>query len=451
MVQRGILGRRGAARRIRQVSLAVCALACACGQDTAPPDPPPGDPTFAAIHNQILERSCALSSCHGGGAPAAKLDFHLVSADDVIKICYAVRKQSCLFPDKALVVPGKPELSFLLDKLHGSALTGTPDAACANTNMRMPFGLPALTPNQLHQIEDWIAMGADCAGARPVDASIDAPIDADLRMPGNVAEITAVETRIAAGRRTQVTVTLTNGAPGGGQNLQVTVADPTVLGAPATIHIDADVATATFDILGKRPAATSLTVAAGTNAKTLPLTVTGLALAEVTYQPGADEAACEWIKISNSTDVPIDLGAYSFGSGRTNYLASTAQLGGTIPAHSCFVIGGPLSNAGNGNPTYDQILDFFPDLLNGSAASGQATGYALFNGRANQLTATSVPLDAALCGQNNGAGLLGADGQAATPSCPDIGAAGHSVVRTSVTTWVDQATPTPGNCTPISL
>ena len=453
MVQGGVRGQRGTARRARQAfCLVACALVTACGEDSAPPDPPPGDPTFAAIQNQILESSCALGSCHGGAAPAAKLDFHLVSADDIIKICYAIRRPSCLFPgSKNLVVPGKPELSFLIDKLHGTGLDGTPDPGCANTNMRMPFGLPPLTQNQLHQIEDWITMGADCAGARPIDAAVDAPIDADDRKPGDIATVTAAETRFAAGRRTQVTVTLTNGAPATGQNLTVTVPDISVLGVPATVHLNPDESSVTFDIVGRRPAATSLTVAGGTNSRTLPITITGLALSEILYAPAVDEAACEWIKVSNSTDVPIDLGNYSFGSGRNNYLASRVQLVGTIPPHSCFVIGGPLSNAGNGNPTYGQIIDFNPDLLNGSAANGQATGYALFNGTANQLTATSVPLDAALCGQNNGAGLLGADGQAATPSCPDVAGAGHSVVRTTVTTWVDQASPTPGTCAPISL
>jgi hypothetical protein len=458
MVQRGIFGRRGTARWSDQASsLAVCvlvvlALTTACGQDTAPPDPPPGDPTFSAIHNQILERTCALGSCHGGAAPAAKLDFHLVSADDTIKICYALRRPSCLFPgSKLLVVPGKPELSFLLDKLHGTGLDGTPDPGCANTNQRMPFGLPPLSANQLHQIEDWIAMGADCAGARPVDAAIDAAIDADERTPGDVATVTAAETSVLAGRRTQVTVTLTNGAPGAGQNLQISVADATALGAPATIHLDPGVASATFDVIGKRPAATSLTVAAGTNSKTLPITVTGLALSEILFEPATTEGTSEWVKIANLSDVSIDLGLYSFGSGRASYTNTTAQLTGLIPPHSCFVVGGPDRNAGNGNPTYVQVLDFSPDLLNDSDENGQATGYALFDRKATQLAATSIPLDAVLCGQNNGAGLMGTDGQAATPGCPDVAAAGHSVVRTSSTAWVDQPTPTPADCTQISL
>jgi Lamin Tail Domain len=312
--------------------------------------------------------------------------------------------------------------------------------------------LPELAPNLLTQIEEWIRTGADCAGPPPIDAAIDAPIDADLSMPGDVQAIAAAANTITAGQRTQVTVTLTGPAPTNGQTLTLTVADSTVLGVPAALHIDQGQSSITFDVLGKRPAhATQLTAAAGTNSMSLSIAVTGLTLSEVLYQPATDESTSEWIEITNSSDVAIDLNAYSFGSGRADYTGTTVQLTGMLPPRSCFVIGGPSSNAGNGNPTFNQTFDFSPDLLNGSAATGQATGYALFNGKVNQLTSTSIPIDVVLCGQNNGAGLLGADGQPATPSCPDVAAAGHSVVRTSVTTWVDQATPTPGNCTPISL
>jgi hypothetical protein len=444
--------------RGRAVNLAICALgwalvAGACGNDNAAPEPPPGEPTFSAIHNQILERTCALSSCHGGAAPAAKLDFHLVSAEDVVKICYSlVRRSSCLFPGRLLVVPGKPEASFLLNKLHGAGLDGTPDSNCAASNQRMPLGLPQLRDNQLQQIEDWIALGADCAGAPPIDAAIDAPVDADFKIPADISAINSTAVKVAAGQRAQVTVTLNGPAPTDGQTLTLTAADATVLGVPAALHIEQGATSITFDVLGKRPAgATEMTATTGANSMSVSIAVTGLALTEIVYRPATSESTSEWIKISNSTDVPIDLGAYSFGSGQTDYIATKAQLSGLLAPHSCFVIGGPDSNAGNGNPTYGQQVNFLPDLLNGSAANGQATGYALFNGQVSQLVSTSIPIDAVLCGQNNGARLIGSNGQPATPSCPDVSAAGHSVNRTSVTTWEDQATPTPGNCTPISL
>jgi hypothetical protein len=426
----------------------------ACGVDRAPPEPPPGDPTFSAIHNGILERTCALSSCHGGAAPAAKLDFHLVSIDDVVKICHSlVRRPSCLYPNRLLVVPGKPEASFLLDKLHGQRLPEEdPEPSCATSNLRMPLGLPSLSQSQLTQIEEWIQTGADCAGPPPIDAAIDAPVDADLKLPADIMSITAVSTTILVGQRTQVTVALTGPAPTDGQNIEITVSDPSVLAVQPTVHVDQGLSAVTFDVIGKRPAAaTLLTAATGENSMSLSFAVTGLALAEILYRPGTDEANSEWIEISNSGIVPIDLADYSFGSGRADYTATKVQLSGMLLPGTCFVIGGPARNAGNGNPTYGQVINFSPDLLNGSAANGQATGYALFDARVNDVASTSIPLDAVLCGQNNGAGLLGPNGQPAVPSCPDVSAAGRSVVRTSVTTWVDQATPTPGNCTPITL
>jgi hypothetical protein len=437
----------------RASAIAISLVAFACGIDKAPPEPAPGEPIFSAIHNGILERSCALGSCHGGAAPAAKLDFHLVSIDDVVKICHSlVRRPSCLFPNRLLVVPGKPEASFLLDKLHGEPLDGEPEPSCGTSNVRMPLGLPPLAPSLVAQIEEWIRLGADCAGPPPIDAAIDAPIDADLKIPADILSITAVATTIVAGQRTQVTVTLTGPAPTDGQNVILTVADPTVLAAPAAVHVDRGVSSVTFDVVGKRPAGpTLLTAEAGTNSMSLSITVTGLGLSEILYRPATDEANSEWIQIFNSSSVEIDLKDYSFGSGRADYTATRTQLSGILPAGGCFVIGGPASNAGNGNPSYGQVANFSPDLLDGSGASGQATGYALFNARLSDVTATSIPIDAVLCGQNNGAGLFGPDGLPAVPICPDVSAAGHSVERTNVTTWVDQATPTPGNCTPSTL
>jgi hypothetical protein len=442
------MGRSRLAGGGRAWVLAIGVLVGACGSDRAEPPPPAGDPTFAAIHSGILERTCAVSACHSGAAPAAKLDFQLTGGNDLVKLCQTVvRRTSCLFPDKVLIVPAKPEGSFLVDKLHVERLAGVPDPSCSSTNERMPMGLPALEIDQLDQIEEWVRLGAPCGGP-PIDGGMGGGSD----VPADILTIAAGATRIIAGGRTQVTVTLSGPAPSAGQNVILTVTDPTVLEVPPAVPVAAGASVATFEVVGKRPAGpTELTAEAGINAMSLSIDVTGLALAEVLYLPGADEANSEWIEISNSSTVPIDLGAYSLGSGRANYTATKVQLSGTLQPGACFVIGGPASNAGNRNPTYGQVANFSPDLLNGSGGDGQATGYALFNASVDEVALTSIPIDAVLCGQNNGAGLLGSDGQPAVPGCPDVSAAGHSVGRTSVTTWVDQATPTPGICTPITL
>jgi len=71
------------------------------------------DVSAAALDRDIFLPSCAFSSCHGGGQPAAHLD---LSAG----LCAAmVVRPSCLFPERALVAPGHPEQSFLVDKLTG--------------------------------------------------------------------------------------------------------------------------------------------------------------------------------------------------------------------------------------------------------------------------------------------------------------------------------------------
>src|SRR5437773_7848043 len=107
---------------LRFVSL--LALASACGTDIRP-SPDGGSAasrsSLADIRGEIFEKSCGFSSCHAGNAPAGHLD--LRDGD----VCHAlVGHASCLFPDKVLVVPGKPELSFLFDKLSGKGLAAEP-------------------------------------------------------------------------------------------------------------------------------------------------------------------------------------------------------------------------------------------------------------------------------------------------------------------------------------
>ena len=79
-----------------------------------------------------------------------------------------VGHSSCLFPHKLLVVPGKPELSFLLDKLDGTGLDAAPVKDCADSNEPMPFGAPPLSRDKIAQIRQWIRDGASCGatGAR---------------------------------------------------------------------------------------------------------------------------------------------------------------------------------------------------------------------------------------------------------------------------------------------
>ena len=426
-----------------RVSLLMLVLATsACGTDVRPNigGVDTAEPTLEAIRTDVFTTSCGFGSCHGGPTPAAHLDLR---SDDV---CGAlVGHSSCLFPNKMLVVPGKPELSFLLDKLTATHLDGTPAKGCADSNEPMPFGAPRLDAEKIARIEDWIRAGARCdrMGDYP-----DVPPDGGSTLDAPVASIAADAATIRAGEHTRLTITLALPAPPGGQSIDLDVDDATVLGVPSAYHVDAGLSTVELDVIGKRPAhPVRITASAGATSRSVAIGVTGLKLSEIEFDPVGADDGLEWLELSNSTDVAIDLSSYSIGSGRTSYTYSMTQLAGTIPAHGCFVVGGPTAGSGNGNPTYGQTYNFAPDLVNGSGTNGQAAGFALFDVPITQLSPSTIPLDAVLCGQNNVAGLADATGNAATPRCPDV-AAGHSVTRTASTTWVDQPTPTPNTCSP---
>jgi len=271
----------GAVVRVRTsgivVFFALVALATgACGSDTAPPDAPPGEPTLAAIRADIFNGTCALGSCHAAPTLAAKLELRENG------LCHLlVSHKSCLFSDRTLVVPGKPEVSFLMNKLRGTGLEGTPDPACGTSNERMPLGQVPLSGGKLAQIEEWIRAGADCGGDVPSDAGVaDAPTDGADESLADVASITAVATTIKVDEVTQVTVTLTHGAPSTGQPLilELSDADLAVLGVPASLYVNQGISSVTFDVRGKAVGPATITASSGATSKMLSFTVIALTL-----------------------------------------------------------------------------------------------------------------------------------------------------------------------------
>jgi hypothetical protein len=243
----------------------------ACGSDNPPPDARPGDPTLAAIRAEIFDTTCGLSSCHAPPTVAAKLNLR-----DSGLCQQMVSRSSCLFSDRLLIVPGKPEASFLINKLRGTNLAGTPDPDCATSNERMPFGQVPLSEAKIAQIEQWIRDGASCGDEVPVDAGmpLDAGIDSGDDGLADVASFTAVTTTLKVGETTQATVTLTRGASTVGQILILDPEDVAILGVPNAIVLAYDETTKTFDVLGKQAAAiTSLTASSGTNSMALTFTI----------------------------------------------------------------------------------------------------------------------------------------------------------------------------------
>ncbi|WP_437621046.1 hypothetical protein [Sorangium sp. So ce1151] len=112
----------------------------ACGPDTA---------TFADVR-PILE-GCANPYCHGSPtAPAAGLDLREAAA---VGALVGQNARSCSSSSEhALVVPGSPSSSYLMNKLNGTGL-------CDPDESRMPPGA-ALPADDIKKINDWICAGA---------------------------------------------------------------------------------------------------------------------------------------------------------------------------------------------------------------------------------------------------------------------------------------------------
>jgi hypothetical protein len=167
-----------------------------------------------------------------------------------------------------------------------------------------------------------------------------------------------------------------------------------------------------------------------------------LILSEIFYNSTGSDDGNEWIEIYNNSDQAIDLSGYSIGYGGTTYTTGTVQLQGTIPAGGCFVVGGPNVSATSWNPSYDQIVNFNPDLQN-SGENEAADGIALFDVPAAQITASRVPIDAVLYGGPNSSNLIDQTGKPGTSA--GYAFANQSMERTS-TGWRVQTTPSPNNC-----
>ena len=173
----------------------------------------------------------------------------------------------------------------------------------------------------------------------------------------------------------------------------------------------------------------------------------GLVLSEVFYDDGGADDGFEWVELLNTSTEAIDLSSFSLGSGGSSYTTSQVQLAGVVAPGATFVVGGPSSDAGNGDPVYDQVFNFSPDFQNSGSA---ADGVALFALPAAMVTGSTVPIDAVVYGPTNSTGLIDETGVANAPEVGDA-SAGSSIERIDLAgTWQIQGSPTP-NTTPIDL
>jgi hypothetical protein len=244
-----------------------------------------------------------------------------------------------------------------------------------------------------------------------------------------------------AGEEIEIAVQLSEPAGAGGADIDIAVADPSMLEAPAAVHVPEGETTAAFRARALRPArAARLTARLGSSQRDLDLAIGGLVLSEVL--PGKVSGE-QWIEIANLSRVPIDLSGYSLGAGSDDYTATRVQLATQVPPLGCVLVGGPdRAAAGGADPApYDQMVDFTPDLGRGGDV---ADGVALFDAPADRVTGDALPLDALVYGVDNEGALPDPSGQPAAPV--PAPRPGLSLMRQSPTSWSEQAAVTPGIC-----
>jgi hypothetical protein len=174
------------------------------------------------------------------------------------------------------------------------------------------------------------------------------------------------------------------------------------------------------------------------------LPVGDLWVSEVMYNPtGFGDDGREWVELYNAGAVSIDLSSYSLGWGGPDYTTGVLQLAGTILPGQYFVVGGPGSDAGNGNPTYQQIANFTPDLVNPFFVSA---GIALFDVDAASVTPATVPVHAFIYGGlfGNLNGLMDESGAPGAVDVPFPLPGGGASIEFDGASWAPQGAPTPG-------
>ncbi len=360
-------------------------------------------PSFAKLHATVLAQRCA--GCHkpgpSGESPPADLDLSTASS-----ACRAlVSAPSCLFPARQRVVPEDPDASFLWAKLTGEGLGDVPDGPCRGQgNSRMPpVGVP-LDQATLDTVRLWIAGGAPCE----VDPG-----------PGGtkVVSVEAVARDLIAGEATTVYVAISPPAPAEGVDLAIAL-DSGALTAPAALHLDAGQTAGSFVVTGRQPAReASLEVSAPSSSQRIRFRVGGLEIAEVFLRASGSADGLQWIKLANRSRVPIDLASYSVAAGIEAYGETGVQLGGTLAAGSCYVVGGPTSSQANGNPLYSQTIDFDPDL---PADPVPPKGIAVFDRPLRELESGTLPVDVLVVGKHGEqTSLRDPDGDPAGVGCAD--------------------------------
>jgi len=142
------------------------------------PPPVASGATFSDIQASVFTPSCATSTCHAGGAPAAGLNLETANSYTML-----VGIQSGQDPAFVRVLAGSPDNSYLIQKLEGSASGG---------GIMPPGG--ALSQTNIDMIRQWITDGA-------IDDRVAAsgPIRVTSLSPAPLALLVAPPAQIIAG------------------------------------------------------------------------------------------------------------------------------------------------------------------------------------------------------------------------------------------------------------
>jgi hypothetical protein len=422
-----------------------------------------------AAHQQLLVQVHWLNSSDGPIDRDIDLSFHTTEVSRAhVGTLFAMNKQTAMAPHERKTLrqwcpmPAGSHLLALMGHFHGlgthyaadarplGAASGTPlyEALDEQTfqfkTFEPAFAVPAGTGiefecDYLNTRDVPVTWGADTRQSEHCNLNAyyypaveGAPLTCMVEAV-EVQAIVAPKPRIAPGTSPIYTVVLSEPAELA-TTLQLVSSDPTALLVPATVPVPQGARQVTFAAKALRSASVTITATLGTTSKSLVSRVGGLVLSEV-FVGGA--GGRQWVELANLTDEPIDLTGYSLGAGSVSYAETRVQLGFTLPPRGCAVVGGPERTGSQ--PPYDQIADFEPDLGPGTDASG----VALFDVKAGEIAADTLPYDAVVYGHINAS--LRAPSGALAPVVPRAAADG-SLLRTAEPTWQAQPTPSPGIC-----
>ncbi len=106
---------------------------------------------FSDIQERVISKTCAISGCHSQEDQKALLSLvDSVSYRNLLN--HKIENEEAVLLYRALVVPGKPDSSFLYQKIAGRPPV--------NQGEQMPQRLNPLSQSDINAIKSWILRGA---------------------------------------------------------------------------------------------------------------------------------------------------------------------------------------------------------------------------------------------------------------------------------------------------